>query len=221
MPNELFDLVKFDDSNPEARCPCILLLDVSGSMSGAPITELNRGLSTFEKELQADDLAATRVEVAIVSFGNGVKVEQDFVSAHQFVASPLQANGRTPMGEAIHHALDMLRQRKDVYKQHGVPYYRPWIFLITDGEPTDEWRTAAQRVQQEEADKAVAFFAVGVQKANMNTLAQMASRQPLRLNGLNFRDMFVWLSQSLTSVSHSQVGAQVPLQPPAGWSVIE
>ncbi|MEZ4656726.1 MAG: VWA domain-containing protein [Caldilineaceae bacterium] len=221
MSDELFDLVKFDDSNPEARCPCILLLDVSGSMSGAPITELNRGLSAFEKELQADDLAAMRVEVAIVSFGSGVKVEQDFVSAHQFMAKPLQAGGSTPMGQAIQQALDMLRQRKDVYKQHGVPYYRPWVFLITDGEPTDDWRTAAQRVQQEEADKAVAFFAVGVQKANMNTLAQIAARQPLRLNGLNFRDMFVWLSQSLTSVSHSQVGAQVPLQPPTGWSVIE
>jgi uncharacterized protein YegL len=215
------DLVKFDDSNPEARCPCMLLLDTSGSMSGAAIAELNSGLETFQQELQRDDLAAMRVEVAVVTFGNGVHTVQDFVTAHQFTAPRLKAGGNTPMGQAINQALNQLRQRKDTYKQHGVPYYRPWVFLITDGAPTDEWRSAAQRIHQEEQDRAVAFFAVGVQKADMKVLAQITQRQPLRLQGLNFRDMFLWLSQSLTTVSHSLVGQQVPLSSPAGWSVID
>ena len=117
--------------------------------------------------------------------------------------------------------LDMVRQRKETYKQYGAPYYRPWVFMITDGSPTDKWQGAARRVRQEENDKAVAFFAVGVDKADMKTLGKIATRQPLKLKGLNFRDMFVWLSQSLTSISHSQVGEQVPLQSPTGWSVID
>lgn len=221
MSTNHLDLVQFDDSNPEARCPCILLLDTSGSMSGAPINELNAGLETFAQELQRDDLAAMRVEVEVITFGNGTHTEQGFVSAHQFAAPRLRAGGNTPMGEALNLALDQLRQRKDVYKQHGIPYYRPWLFLITDGAPTDEWRSAAQRVQQEEREKGVAFFAVGVQKADMKVLAQITNRQPLRLQGLNFRDMFLWLSQSLTTVSHSLVGEQVPLSSPAGWSVID
>lgn len=221
MTQDLLELVKFDDSNPEPRCPCVLLLDVSGSMNGDAIRELNAGLSTFQQALQRDDLAAMRVEVAIITFGSKVQVAQDFVSAHQFEAQPLRASGSTPMGEAIQLALDMLRQRKDVYRQHGISYYRPWVFLITDGAPTDNWRPAAQRVQQEEAGKSVAFFAVGVQRADMKRLGQIATRQPLKLKGLNFSDMFVWLSQSLTSVSHSQVGDQVPLESPSGWSVVE
>jgi len=221
MSSQHLDLVKFDNSNPEARCPCVLLVDVSGSMTGAAIDELNKGLVAFQQELQHDDLAALRVEVAIVSFGTNVRVEQDFISAHEFTAQPLRTGGNTPMGGAINLVLDMVRKRKDTYKQLGIPYYRPWIFLITDGAPTDEWRSAAQRVQAEEAGKTVAFFAVGVQKADMKVLAQITARQPLRLQGLNFRDMFVWLSQSLTSVSHSQVGEQVPLPAPTGWSVIE
>ena len=53
-------------SNPEPRCPCILLLDVSGSMSGRPINELNAGLVTFRDELLADPLALKRVELGIV-----------------------------------------------------------------------------------------------------------------------------------------------------------
>ncbi|MEZ4862240.1 MAG: VWA domain-containing protein [Caldilineaceae bacterium] len=221
MATQHLDLVKFDDSNPEARCPCILLLDVSGSMTGAPIQELNAGLTTFQNELQRDDLATLRVEVAIVTFGSQVEVAQDFVTADRFVANPLKTGGHTPMGKAINLALDMLRQRKDIYRQHGVPYYRPWVFLITDGAPTDEWRAAAQRVQQEEANKAVAFFAVGVQKADLKVLQQITTRTPLRLQGLKFHELFIWLSQSLATVSHSRVGEQVPLAAPSGWTVIE
>lgn len=70
-------------SNPEPRCPCILLLDVSGSMNGRPINELNAGLVTFRDELLADSLALKRVELGIVTFGP-VHVEQPFTSAANF-----------------------------------------------------------------------------------------------------------------------------------------
>ena len=220
MPNQYLEQVEFDTSNPEARCPCVLLLDVSGSMSGAPITELNEGLVAFQNVLQKDDLASVRVEIAIVSFGNEVQIVQNFITANQFQAPQLSPAGLTPMGAAIQLALDMVRERKNIYKKNGASYYRPWLFLITDGAPTDEWQSAAQRVKQEEAQKAIAFFTVGVQGADMTILSQIATRQPLPLKGLNFRDLFMWLSASLTSVSHSQIGEQVPLQSPAGWAEV-
>jgi uncharacterized protein YegL len=75
-------------------------------------------------------------------------------------------------------------------------------------------------VKAEEAKKSVAFFTVGVQGADMNTLSQVSSRQPLPLQGLYFRELFVWLSQSLTSVSHSQVGQDVFLQTPSSWAKV-
>ena len=220
MSNQYLEQVEFDTSNPEARCPCILLVDVSGSMSGAPIDQLNQGLQIFQQALQQDSLASVRVEVAVVSFGSGVAIEQDFILAHQFQAPRLSTSGSTPMGEAINLALDMIRRRKETYKQNGVSYYRPWIFMITDGGPTDEWRSAAQRIQEEEERKGVSFFAVGVQGADVNTLAQISTRQPIMLKGLNFKDMFVWLSASLASVSQSQPGEQVPLASPAGWGSV-
>jgi uncharacterized protein YegL len=220
MANQYLEQVEFDTSNPEPRCACVLLVDVSGSMSGEPIQQLNEGLVAFQQALNADSLASLRVELAIVSFGSNVTVARDFVTANQFQPPKLSASGSTPMGQAINLGLDMVTQRKSTYQQNGVAYYRPWIFLITDGAPTDEWQSAAQRVKQLEASKGVAFFAVGVQGANMNTLGQIATRTPLQLKGLNFRSMFVWLSQSLTSVSHSQVGQQTPLPAPQGWAEV-
>ena len=128
--------------NPETRCPVILLLDVSGSMSGQPIQELNRGLAAFKKDVVKDSQAALSVEVAIVSFGP-VRLTQDFVTIENFTPPELKSDGLTPMGEAIEYALDLLESRKTAYKDNGILYYRPWVFLITDGAPTDDWKYAA------------------------------------------------------------------------------
>ncbi|HAN6256139.1 TPA: VWA domain-containing protein [Escherichia coli] len=206
-------------SNPEPRCPCILLLDVSGSMNGRPINELNAGLVTFRDELLADPLALKRVELGIVTFGP-VHVEQPFTSAANFFPPILFAQGDTPMGAAITKALDMVEERKREYRANGISYYRPWIFLITDGAPTNEWQAAANKVFRGEEDKKFAFFTIGVQGADMKTLAQISVRQPLPLQGLQFRELFSWLSSSLRSVSRSTPGTEVVLEAPKGWTSV-
>ncbi len=207
-------------TNPDPRCPCVLLLDISYSMTGAAIDGLNEGLRTFQNDISNDPLAQRRVEVAVVTFGNGgVQMVQDFVTAGQFMPPTLVADGATPMGEAIHLALDMVSNRKLAYKTNGIPYYRPWIFMITDGAPTDEWQAAAKRVHAEESTNSLVFFAVGVAGADLQKLSQISVRAPLHLKALNFNELFVWLSQSQKRVSSSKVGEQVAL-PPVGWGAV-
>jgi uncharacterized protein YegL len=101
--------------NPEPRCPVILLCDTSGSIHGEPIKALNTGLAAFQKDVYKDEIASLRVEVALVTFGSAVKLTQDFVTIDSFSPPRLDADGITPMGEAIEYALDLLEQRKETY----------------------------------------------------------------------------------------------------------
>ncbi|MGB3514607.1 MAG: VWA domain-containing protein [Microcoleaceae cyanobacterium] len=218
----LDEAVEFAE-NPEPRCPCVLLLDTSASMTGSPIQALNEGLETFRDNLITDELAKKRVEVAIISFDNQVKIVQEFITADQFENPVLTAQGQTYMGTAINKALDMIAARKSEYRNNGITYYRPWVFLITDGEPQGESEKAvneaADRIKKEEDNKHVAFFAVGVEGANMDRLGEIVQRTPLKLRGLDFREMFIWLSASMQQVSHSKVDEQVALPPP-GWGTV-
>jgi uncharacterized protein YegL len=192
-------------------------------MKGEPIEELNDGIECFKDELMADEMAVKRVEVAVINFGP-VNMVNDFQTADEFQPKELKSSGHTPMGEAIEKGIEMIKKRKAIYKENGISYYRPWIFLITDGAPSDKWHRAANLVKEGEEDKSFMFFAVGVKGANMDILRQISAREPLKLKELRFRDLFTWLSHSLSMLSSSNPGEMVNLENPAspeGWAVAD
>ena len=127
------------------------------------------------------------------------------------------------MGQAIERAIEMVAARKQAYKSASIAYFRPWIFLITDGAPNlnDNWQAAAALIRQGEASKAFSFFSVGVKGADFEVLKQLcvAPRTPIELTALRFRDLFLWLSGSLGAVSNSSPGETVSLAAP-GWGTV-
>jgi len=224
---------RVNEDNPDPRIACALLLDTSSSMAGEPIDQLNRGFELFCDEIKKDELAQKRAEITVITFGGTARVEIPFTEGRNLQSRRLAANGGTPMGAALDLALDQLAQQKQAYKRSGLEYYRPWMFVLTDGEPTDGqvFTAAAVRVRDAEAARGVSVFGIGVGAgANLARLKELSSqREPAKLDGLSFREFFKWLSASLSAASASnafgssdagvaraEAAEQIPL-PPAGW----
>lgn len=205
-------------NNPTARVPVCLCLDVSSSMCGAPINELNEGVGLFYEAIKADEIAFYSAEISIVSFGaGGAKCIQDFSSLTLEPNAPtLVADGYTPLGEAVNLALDMLERRKSEYSDNGVDYYQPWLVVMTDGAPNGdkmELERAIERTNSLIKQRKLTIFPIGIgEAADMNVLAKLSpERQPLKLKGLHFREFFSWLSKSVSRVSASTPGEKVRL----------
>jgi uncharacterized protein YegL len=215
--------------NPNQRTPCVLILDASGSMQTANsrgtsgIKELNEGIKTLEQALKNDDAAISRVQLGIVSVGgpsNNAEIMMDWTDAANFEAFPLTADGTTPLGAGIRIGLQMIEQVKQDLRTSGINYTRPWMMIITDGEPTDsasEWAQAIQDCKSAEAAKKVEIFTIAVEGANLATISQISARPPVMLDGLKFKELFIWLSSSLSAASRSRPGDALALPALDPW----
>lgn len=215
--------------NPNQRTPCVLVLDASGSM-GTPnsrgstrINELNEGIKTLEQALKSDDAAISRVQLGIVSVGgpsNSAEILMDWTDVENFHAFPLTADGGTPLAAGIQLGLNMIDQVKTDLRNNGISYTRPWMMIITDGEPTDsssDWAAAVQEIQKAESDAKVEIFTIGVDGANLAVLSQLSTKPPAMLDGLKFKELFLWLSSSLSAASRSRPGDNLQLPSADPW----
>lgn len=215
--------------NANQRTPCVLILDASGSMdtSGSRgktrIQELNEGIKTLEEALKSDDAAVSRVQLGIISVGgpsNSAEVMMDWTDVENFEAFPLTAAGTTPLGTGVLLGLEMIDQVKNDLKTNGINYTRPWMMIITDGEPTDsssDWNHATKECKKAEADKKVEIFTIAVEGANLTKLNQLSIRPPVMLDGVKFKELFLWLSSSLSAASRSRPGDSMSLPSLDPW----
>lgn len=208
--------------NPSARCPVALVLDTSGSMDGDPMTQLNAGIALFIEEVKRDDLARWSVDLAVYTAGGTADCIQSFIGVENVAGfAPLSANGGTPLGAATQMALNDLEARKNAYQNAGVPYYQPWLVMISDGAPTDNWQATAQTARELSAKRKLVSLPIGVQGADLSVLSAFSHRDAVALDGLKFRALFQWLSASMARVSASTSSdASVQLPSRDAWESI-
>lgn len=214
----LVDRVRVNDNNREPRQPLVLLVDTSSSMA-ADLPDVAAGLEGLRAALARDPVARNRVELVVITFGGRVTAHGDFGEAALFEPPPLGASGDTPMAAALVQALDLLEAKKLAYKTSGLDYYRPLMFLLTDGEPTDmaRWPEAVRRVRDAERERKLVLLSVGTGTASFSRLKELSpERVPLRLKDAQWDTMFQWLSRSLQARSRSRPSDEVPLEDPTG-----
>ncbi len=211
--------------NSDERAPLLLVLDCSGSMQDDnKIGLLNDGLKTLESELKKDPIAARCGRVLVISFGgdNNVELMGDWTDAMDFTPPTLVAGGMTPMGAAMRCALDEIESQKTQMRSAGVSYKRPIVMLLSDGEPTDEWQQVAAECKAAEAAHKVNIMAIGVgSEARRDILGAFSNKGALNLNGLKFKELFIWLSRSIQAVSRAAQGGTVQLNPVDSWAQMQ
>lgn len=229
--------------NYEQKCLCVLVLDTSGSMNEivdssnvvatgetifmdgkqynivtggvSKLDGLNEGLRSFYDEIRNDETISQRLEVALITFNDIVSVVDGPCLVENSCLPELMAEGETALVDAVNEAIEMVDARKKWYRSTGQPYYRPWIILMTDGEPSSNQDISllAKRIKEDTAAKRYEFLPIGVDNANMSVLQQLSSgRIPaMKLKGTKFSDFFKWLSASMNTIVNTEEGQKADL----------
>lgn len=188
------------------RLPIYLLLDCSGSMSGAPIEAVRRGVELLAQEVRADTFTCQTVYVGVITFDNNARmVTSGLEPIEQFEPPQLSASGSTSLGQA----LQVLQQSLDTDVKSSVKGgekgdWKPLVFILTDGEPTDEWQTPRQEIQERQKRKVLNVITVGCGPGiNEQNLKAIAIGPTFRMDNseASFKTFFQWVSQSVKSVS--------------------
>ena len=189
-------------------------------MAGKPIEELNKGLQNFYKDIYGDVNTSQRLEISLITFNNRVNTIQEPALVENFTMPTLTAGGTTAMVDAVREAIEKVVARKEYYKSTGQTYYRPWIILMTDGEPDvgQDVIGLANQIKADTSSKKYEFLPIGVQGANMDILNQIKGNIPaMSMDGAKFLEFFKWLSNSLGVIANSTEGEPVSLDDPGDW----
>jgi uncharacterized protein YegL len=221
-------------TNISQRTPCVLVLDASASMEtrvtggSQRIDLLNAGIRSFYEALNEDEIALSRVQVAAVSVGgdtSDAELLMDWTDAADFRPFSLSAGHSTPLGAGVLLALEAIETQKLELRKFGISYTRPWIFILTDGEPTDHketWDLASTRAREAEASQKVEIFPIGIGNIDLTKIQTLSDRRsPMTMEATHFRELFVWLSASLGQISRSVPGANVDLLPTDPWAAVK
>jgi uncharacterized protein YegL len=210
--------------------PVYVLADESHSMGGH-IGELNRGLADLHEALLGEPMAAAKVRFSILGFADDVKQRMRLADLRRENTLPtLVTRGRTNYTKAFADLRHRLPHDVRALKAEGYAVHRPAVFVLTDGQPSDDgWQDEhARLVDRRVTPEAPNIIACGVGSARPATILRVATRPEFAFVALASVEIGVAISQFCSSLTRSII-ASVPsrnagpprlvVQPPTGFSM--
>lgn len=186
------------------RLPIYLLLDCSESMIGPGIEGLRSALAAMMKELRRNPQALETAWLSFITFDGEARQVVPLTPLDEIQIPALSIRPGTALGAALRLTSDAIRREVKRTTATEKGDFRPLIFLITDGQPTDNWQAAQRLLDTRSGTRPANFYAIGcgydVDYAQLGKLTDIV----LKLDQVSvegFAKLFVWLSASVHSAS--------------------
>jgi uncharacterized protein YegL len=185
------------------RLPVYILLDTSGSMYGEPIEAVKNGVQTLVATVRTDPYALETAYISIITFNSSAQQISPLTELAAFQQPAIDAGGCTALGGALSLLAQTVDKEvtKTTAEQKGD--WRPLVFIMTDGEPTDDLSKGLSDFKQRKFGMVVACAAG--QGANTNTLKQITENvvQLDTADSATIKAFFKWVSASISTSSKS------------------
>ena len=220
--------IDFGGSDNQRRMPVYLLLDTSGSMAGAPIMAVEQGVQLLHNELIGQPQAVEMVHLSVITFASSANQIIPLTPITSFTPPTLSAGGGTSLGGALRELGQALDREITPTSAAKKGDYKPLVFLLTDGEPTDSWESELNALKSRREKKAGSIIALGCGDGVNTSVLRQISENVLLMTDVtsdNLRAFFKWVSASVTTASKSAAspagadGAMLP-PPPSGFEIV-
>ena len=183
------------------RLPVYLLLDTSGSMNGEAIEAVKNGVQILLSTLRQDPYALETAYLSIISFDTTAKQLVPLTELAAFQAPQINASGTTQLGDALSMLAEKIEQEVQKTTADTKGDWKPLIFIMTDGSPTDDWRKGLDRLKQVKTGVIVACAAgnaadTSVLKQITEVVVELATT-----DSNSTKAFFKWVSASVSTGS--------------------
>ena len=181
------------------RLPVYLLLDTSGSMFGEPIEAVKNGVQTLVSTLRSDPYALETAFLSIITFDSSAKQVMPLTELAMLQVPQIEATGCTALGEALSLLSQKVDQEIVKTTMEVKGDWKPLVFIMTDGEPTDNLQKGLDEFRKRKFGMVVACAAG--QGANTNTLKQITENvvQLDTADSATIKAFFKWVSASVST----------------------
>ncbi|WP_182407273.1 VWA domain-containing protein [Psychrobacter sp. GP33] len=191
--------------------PVVLLLDVSTSMNGDKINQLNAAVKEMILDFAAAEKNETEILVSIITFGAEVLLHTPYTSAKDIEWQDMQVSGATPMGTAFSMAKAMIED-KEVTPSRA---YRPTIVLVSDGEPSDSWQQPLRALVNEGRSQKCDRMAMAIGGEASNTvlnefISGTENKVITAQDASQIQECFKFVTMSVTTRTNSQNANIIP-----------